>query len=121
MKRALSNNLRIWGAGCVLWGGVLATPTKAGSIDFSSGAASPYVLLFEGGGGNTLQITNVTVNNGDIGVGNTGQTTVSGPSGLSGGINFSAPNTGQFSSNNASNVIAGGVSFNVPGVTSALN
>lgn len=82
--------------------------------------ASNYAVLFEGAGGNTLQITNVTVN-GNVGVGLTGQATVSGPSDINGAINFSAANTGQFSNNNGSNMITGGVSFNVAAVTSALN
>jgi len=87
---------------------------------FNIGSASNYGLLFQGGGGNTLQITNVTVN-GNVGVGNTGQATDSGPSTINGRIDFSAPNTGQFSNNNAGNVITGGVHYSVGDVTSGLN
>jgi hypothetical protein len=76
--------------------------------------------LYEGGGVNTLQITNVTVNF-NIGVGGTGKLTDSGPSTVHGNIDFSAGNTGQFSNNNSGNVIAGSVNFNVGAVTSALN
>ncbi|HEV3443579.1 MAG TPA: collagen-binding domain-containing protein [Gemmataceae bacterium] len=88
---------------------------------FSIGAdASNYALLFEGAGANTLQITNVTVI-GNVGVGLTGKATDSGPSTVNGRFDFSAANSGQFSSNNAGNVITGGVNYNVAAVTSALN
>jgi PEP-CTERM motif len=111
-------------------------PTQQATA-FVLGDASDYAILFEGGGGNTLQITNVTTNTagsgagqgggiGNIGVGNTGQATDSGPSFISGRIDFSAPNTGQFSNNNAGNTFIGGSStpsdnYNVAAVTSALN
>jgi hypothetical protein len=79
-----------------------------------------YAVLFEGNGNNTLQITNITVN-GNVGIGNAGKATDSGPSTINGRIDFSAPNTGQFSNNNVSNIISGGVHYNVGGVTTALN
>ena len=82
--------------------------------------AGSYGLLFEGAGGNTLHITNVTVN-GNVGVGLTGKASDSGPSTISGRVDFSAANTGQFSNTNAANIIAGGVQFNAASVTSALN
>ena len=106
---------------------------SAGSIDL--GAAQDYAILFEGGGLNTLQITNVTTNTagtgagqgggvGNIGVGGTGIATVSGPSTIGGRIDFSASNTGQFSSNNKNNVINGArpgtANFGVSAVSSAL-
>jgi PEP-CTERM motif len=78
-----------------------------------------YTLLFEGGGTNTLQITNVAVV-GNVGVGGTGLATVSGPSLILGAINFAAGNTGQFANNNASNVILGGVHYTVASVANAL-
>jgi hypothetical protein len=112
---------------CVLG---LGSSTRAGFVIGSD--AANYALLFEGGGGNTLQITNVTTNTsgsgagqgggvGNIGVGNTGQAKVSGPSTINGSIDFSAANTGQFANNNGSNIITGGVNFNVAAVTNALN
>lgn len=79
-----------------------------------------YAVLYEGTGGHTLQITNVEIN-GNIGVGGTGLATDSGPSTINGAIDFSASNTGQFSNNNASDVITGGVSYNVASVTGALS
>lgn len=82
--------------------------------------AQNYALLFEGAGANTLQITNVTVN-GNVGVGLTGKATDSGPSTINGRIDFAAANTGQFSNNNASDVITGGVHYSVASVTNALN
>jgi hypothetical protein len=96
----------------------LATPPARADIILNQ--AAQYGILFEGGGGNTLQITNVTVN-GNVGVGNTGKATDSGPSTINGGLFFSAANTGQFSNNNASNVITGGVHYSVSNVASALN
>lgn len=96
---------------------VLAPEARAGYV---LGAASNFAVLYEGGGNNTLQITNVTVNF-NIGVGGTGKLTDSGPSTVNGAIDFSAANTGQFSNNNSSNVIANGVNFNDSLVTSALN
>src|ERR1700720_1797893 len=69
---------------------------------FNLGGGENYALLFEGVGGNTLQVTNVTVN-GNVGVATTGKMTDSGPSTINGGVNFSAANTGQFSNNNGSN------------------
>src|SRR5260221_640377 len=101
----------------VLIVGACANSAQADAINL--GAAADYTLLFQGGGNNTLQITNVTVN-GNVGVGNTGKATDSGPSAVSGRIDFSAANTGQFSNNNGSNVITGGVHYNVGAVASAL-
>ena len=95
----------------------MATPARA---SFILGDASDYVILFEGTGGNTLQITNVTAD-GNVGVGDSGQATDSGPSTITGRIDFSAGDTGQFSNNNGSNVITGGVHYNVGAVTSALS
>lgn len=79
-----------------------------------------YAVLFEGNGGKTLSITNVTIK-GNVGVGGSGKLTDSGPSTINGRIDFAAANTGQFSNNNGSNVITGGVNFNVSAVTTALN
>lgn len=86
---------------------------------FSIDGGSDYAILFEGGGGNTLQVTNVTTN-GNVGVGNTGKLTDSGPSTINGRIDFSAPDTGQFSNNNNANVFTGPF-YNVAAVTTALN
>jgi hypothetical protein len=94
--------------------------TGSARADFLLGGGENYAILFEGAGGNTLQITNVTVN-GNIGVGNSGQATDSGPSTINGRIDFSAADIGQFHNNNNSNIITGGVHYNVAGVTNALN
>ncbi len=84
------------------------------------GLASNYAVLYQGSGNNTLQVTNVTVN-GNIGVGGVGKATDSGPSTVNGRIDFKAANTGQFSNNNAANVITGGVNYGVGAVDSALS
>jgi PEP-CTERM motif len=103
---------------------MLASAATARAGFFFSSPETDYALLFEGGGNNTLQITNVTMK-GDIGVGNTGKVTVSGPSTINGSIDFSAnqactPNCAQFSDNNAANVITGGVNYNVAAVVTAF-
>src|ERR1700747_1590079 len=82
--------------------------------------ATGYGVLFEGGGTNTLQVTNVTVNF-NVGVGGTGLMTDSGPSTITGEIDFSAANTVHVSNNNGSDVIVGGVHYNVSAVASALS
>lgn len=98
---------------------LLAAPTvPQAQAAFLLGGGENYALLFQGGGNNTLQITNVTIN-GNVAVAGSGQATDSGPSTINGGIDFSAANTGQFSNNNASNVIAGGVHYNVGAVAGA--
>jgi hypothetical protein len=93
-----------------------AAQARAG---FDLGSATNFVDLFEGGGNNTLQITNVTVN-GNIGIGNTGKVTDGGPSAINGGIYFSAANTGQFSNNNVANTFQGPF-YNSALVAAALN
>ena len=82
--------------------------------------ASQYAVLYEGTGGNTLHITNVTIN-GNVGVGGTGKVSDSGPSTVNGRLDFSAANTGQFSGapgDTGPTPINYGV---VAAVTSALN
>jgi VPDSG-CTERM motif len=88
------------------------------ALAFSIDGGSDYAVLFEGAGGNTMQVTNVTVN-GNLGIGNSGLLHLSGPSTV-GRIDFSAANTGQFSNNNAANVFTGPF-YNVAAVTNALN
>lgn len=102
---------------CAIIGLFILTSARA---DFILGGGEDYAILYEGTGGHTLQITNVTVN-GNIGVGNTGQATDSGPSTVNGRIDFSAANNGQFHNNNNANVITGGVHYNFAAVTNALN
>jgi hypothetical protein len=84
------------------------------------GPALNYAVLFQGSGNNTLQVTNVTVN-GNIGVAHSGRMTDSGPSTITGRIDFAAANTGQFSNNNGSNFIGAGVNYNVSDAATAMN
>ena len=95
---------------------------------FNIGAASNFAILYEGNGGHTLQVTNVTLY-GNIGIGGTGHMTDSGPSTFyapgsttpgTGSVYFSAGNTGQFSNNNAADKYSGPF-YNTSSVTSALN
>lgn len=116
----VSARAAVWTRAAALCALVLALAAPAAQAGFALGSAANYAVLYEGGGNNTLQITNVTVNF-NVGIGGTGKATDSGPSTVNGRIDFAAGNTGQFSNNNASNVIAGGVHYGVSGVTTALN
>jgi len=80
--------------------------------------ASNYGVLYEGTGGHTLHITNVTVN-GNVGVGGTGLVSDSGPSTVNGRLDFSAANTGQFSGAPADTGPTS-INYNVAAVTNAL-
>jgi len=95
-------------------------PLQRAMAAFMLGGGEDYAILFQGTGGNTLQITNVTIN-GNVGVADSGQATDSGPSTINGRIDFSAADTGQFSNNNGANIITGGVHYNVASVQSAMN
>jgi hypothetical protein len=97
-----------------------ALAAQRATAAFILGGGENYAILFQGTGGNTLQVTNVTVN-GNVGVASTGKMTDSGPSTINGRIDFSAADTGQFSNNNGSNVITGGVHYSVPAVQSAMD
>jgi hypothetical protein len=97
--------------------GLSVSHAQAGLIPL--GAASDYAVLYEGTGGNTLHITNVTIN-GNVGVGGTGQVSNSGPSTVNGRIDFSAGNVGQYSAG-GSNVGPTSVNYQVGAVTSALS
>jgi len=94
---------------------------------FNLGGGENYAILFEGVGNNHLQVTNVTVN-GNIGVGNTGIYSDSGPSTVTGTVDFSDTVTSRFQSNNAANTFNGGQhsppymgNFGVAQVTNSLN
>jgi hypothetical protein len=95
-------------------------PAFADGWTSTAGGATSYGVLFTGAGANTLQVTNVTVN-GNVGVGGTGLMTDSGPSTINGAVNFFASNTGQFSNNNVSDVITGGVNYGVSSVNTLLS
>jgi hypothetical protein len=99
-------------AGCV----GLADHCAAGNINI--GGASDYALLFEGFGGNTMQITNTTVG-GNIGLGHTAQANLGGPGTISGRMDFANGNSSQLSGSNVT--VAGGVFYNVGAVASALD
>src|SRR4029077_5826312 len=77
---------------------VLASPAHA---QFSLGSASNYVVLYEGGGGNTLNVNNfASVWSGNIGVGGNGKFAATGPGTFNGSIQFSAASSGQYSCSN---------------------
>lgn len=78
------------------------------------------VLYTGGGNGNQLSLTNVTIN-GNIGVGGTGKVALSGPGTVNGFLDFSASNTGQYSSTNSGNVQPSPITYGVSAVTVDLN
>ena len=97
----------------------LAIPQARGD-SLPLGIASKYGVLYEGNGGHNLQITNVTIN-GNIGVGGTGVVQYSGPGTIKGQLDFSAPKSGQFHTNNGKNVVPSPVVYSDSNVTSALS
>jgi hypothetical protein len=99
---------------------MLVAPSACFALGFTLGDAANYAVLYEGNGGHTLQITNVTVN-GNIGVGGIGNLTDSGPSTVTGRLDFSAAPSGQFHNNNAGNVGPTSVNYNVAQVQSDLS
>jgi choice-of-anchor A domain-containing protein len=98
-----------------------ALPIQQARADgFSLGGATAYAVLYEGGGGNQLSITNVTVN-GNIGVAGTGTVQFSGPGTINGSLDFAASNTGQFSNTNGSNVGPTSTNYSVGAVQTDMN
>jgi hypothetical protein len=107
------------------WITATATDPNGNTSEFAAdvkamAAAAGYAVLYEGTGGHNLSITNVTVNGG-IGVGGTGAVQFSGPGTISGSLDFSAANSGQFHNTNDSNVGPTSTNYNVAPVTNALN
>lgn len=105
--------LAVVGAGV----GAFQSASRADSLPL--GNAANYAVLYEGTGGHNLQITNVSIG-GNVGVGGTGVVQYNGPGTITGRLDFSAANLGQFSNNNGSNVGPTSVNYNQSVVTSAL-
>src|SRR6266478_625346 len=106
-KNAISVSPRIIPLTALTFGVLFGLLPLQRASAFNIDGGSDYAILFEGGGNNNLQVTNVTVN-GNVGVGGTGKMSDSGPSTV-GRIDFSAASTvpSQFSSNNGANVFTG--------------
>lgn len=114
---------RFGGAGVVVSAFAIAScilACMANGDTLPLGQAADYAVLYTGGGGNQLSISNVTVN-GNVGVGGIGTVHFSGPGTIAGRLDFSATNTGQYSNSNGSNVGPTSVNYGVSEVTSALN
>jgi hypothetical protein len=94
-----------------------ALPAQATTIPL--GDASNYAILYTGLGGTQLAITSVTVN-GNVGVGNNGTVQFTGPGTITGNVDFSAGNTGQFHNTNSSNIGPTSVAYNQANVTADL-
>ena len=104
-----------------LFSGAFGLTAPSALADFMLGDASNFAVLFEGNTGKTLNFNNSNIS-GNIGVGNNGFfASAGGCAGnclITGAVEFSAPNTGQFSSNNTT--IIGGVLYNQPNVQTDL-
>src|SRR5262249_45276851 len=77
-----------------------------------------YGLLFEGSGGKSLTFTNGSSETGDIGIGGTGKFAGGSSSTITGNVNFSAANNGQFTQGGVT--LNGSVNYNVSALASAL-
>jgi len=99
----------------------MASTSRARADGFDIGAASNFAVLYEGNGGNTLNFNNSGIT-GNIGIGATGKFDYAGGCVgnclITGAVDFSATNTGQFTSNNTT--ITGGVNYSVSAVANAL-
>ena len=103
-----NSNLRAkFGVMAVLAGIGFASLTNNAHATFLLGGGEDYAILFQGAGGNHLQVTNVTVN-GNIGVAGTGLFADGGPSTVTGRVDFADTVMSRFSSNNGSNTFNGG-------------
>jgi hypothetical protein len=103
----------------------LMLPAQArASLEFGVDVGN-YVVMYEGVGGDQLNINNFGYNGatrewtGDIGIAGTGQLGASGPGTLVGNVNFSAANSGQASINNTT--ITGTVNYGVSSVQTTMN
>jgi hypothetical protein len=85
---------------------------------FDLGKGSSFAVLYEGNGGNTLSFNQGEIT-GNVGIGKTGKFQGNGPATLTGNLDFSAANTGQFS--NSGVTITGSVNYTDSDVTSGLN
>jgi hypothetical protein len=109
-----------------LWTAALVTTLALGSVGASRCTAgfvigpdaSNYLLIYAGGAGKALQMTNVTAN-GNIGVANTGTASTSGTT-VTGRLDFAGANTGQYANTNG-NPPAGGVNYGVGAVATAFS
>jgi hypothetical protein len=94
---------------------------SASQAGFILGSGANYGLLYEGNGGKTLSYNNSN-ETGNIGIGATGVFQGNGPGTITGLIDFSAANTGQFSNSGLTLVPStGNPVYSVADVTGALN
>src|SRR5215471_13782552 len=71
---------------------------RADIITQIGGTTKNFAVLYTGGGGNQLMLSQGTIN-GSIGVAGTGTLKANGSGSINGNIYFSAPDTGQLSNN----------------------
>jgi hypothetical protein len=98
----------------------LSTTHAYGNASFALGDAVNYAVLYEGTGGHNFHLSGGgSTITGNVGIGGTGKAGLSGPGTITGNLDFSAANTGQFSDSGVP--ISGSVNYSVSAVTSALN
>jgi hypothetical protein len=109
--------------GALAFAGMTALAIPQARADFITQCgcsdALNYGILFEGGGGGTLNVTNDTIN-GNVGIGGTGKFHAdSSQSVINGRLDFAAPDTGQDQANGATG--PNPINFNVTQVQTDLN
>lgn len=122
----MKRSMRVFGAMgflCLLLVVASASPAFAGSLLVGTlSDAANFAVLYTGGGGNQLSITNVTIN-GNVGVGGTGTVAYSGPGDVAGTLNFYAAKGGgsQYTNTNGGNVGPTGVGYSQSNVGNDLS
>jgi hypothetical protein len=97
----------------------LALSAQARADVIPLGAAGSYSILYDNIGGHNLSISKDIVS-GNVGVEGNAKVQFSGPGTITGTVDFSAANTGQFSNSNPSNLGPAAVNYSVAAVTSAI-
>jgi uncharacterized repeat protein (TIGR01451 family) len=100
--------------------GLTTTKDVNSSANPVLGILGQYAVLFDSASGNQLSIANDTVS-GNIGVYGPGSVQFSGPGTITGRLDFSAANTGQYHNTNGQNVGPTSVNYGVSTVTTARN
>ncbi len=107
-----------WLLVCVV--ALLGRGPAANAAIIGIGDAENYAVLYTGTGGHNLEINNVTID-GNVGVGGAGHVQYNGPATITGELDFSAANTGQYSNGGGGTVGPASVNYNVAAVTTALS
>lgn len=104
-------------AGTILFVPLIQPQLRADIITQIGGDTRNFSILYTGGGGSQLHLSQGTIT-GNIGVGGTGTVKADGSGAINGNIDFSASNTGQFSI--SGKTLNGSVNYNQTDVTNDL-